>query len=844
MVIETHTQEVKAPESSAESENRTQKLKRRILEAPYEICMERMRYFTQVFRETEGVHPSLRAAKAMERTLDNMSIYILPEELLVGNRSSKLVASVVPIERGEFNIVFELDLKNIMKRKVKPFHITKEEKRELMKEILPYWKKKTIRYNKKQEWKKNDLLINPRFGPFSTVRRIKNFGTKALWKTVKPLIKGRATHMLRGLREIALNNPNLVDDVFDDQGHLILGIDNVMKVGFKGIKEKVIKLKEKNPDKSEFYDSVIICCNAVKRFAARFSSLAKEMYEEESDEQRREELFQISRNLEKVPWNPPETFYEAMQFLWFTQDVALISFGLGGIFAIGRPDQYLHSYYKKDIESGVITREFTLGLVEELLIKLSYNLFILPSYAKQTASELGGDNNAVTIGGVDKKGEDAANELSFIFMDAIGNIKSMTNSFSMRLHSKSSEDYLLKVVEVFSKTSGPAIYNDEIIVPALMTAGDSLEDARNYGIIGCVEPTSCSNTHGCTAGNDISLVGILEKVIINGKLRMMGKRTGLKTGKFEKFKTFENILEAYKKQLYHSIKFIANCVNCKDKVYMEGFHNPYLSLTLDGCLECGLDLTQGGAKYNYGSITARGLATAADSLLAIKKAVFDEKWLTLKELKKILNKNFRKNEVLRQKLINKVAKYGNDDDEADEIAKWITEVFCDEVLKQKSIRNGGCFRPGFFSYGMNVMDGSLLGATPNGRKAGEPVSNSMSPSNNVEKKGITAIIKSYSKINHEKIPNGSALNIKLSPSFLQSEERRKSFIYLLRSFVDLKAMHAQFNTIETKTLLDAQIHPEDYWDLVVRVSGYCAYFNDLGKPVQEDIIQRTQFDNI
>ncbi|MHA1148259.1 MAG: pyruvate formate lyase family protein [Promethearchaeota archaeon] len=830
-------------EPEVKESTRTQKYKKRILMAPYEICIERARYFTQAYKETEGLHPSLRAAKAIEKTLDNATIYILPEELLVGNRSSKLVASVIPIERGEFNVVFELDLNNILKREKQPFMISKEEKRELLKEILPYWRGKDFRSDKLIEFKENNVYLIPKLSLFSIFRRIKNFGIKALWKTLRPLIKGRLLHFKRGIRELAINNPNLVDDVFDDQGHLILGHDLVMPIGYKGVKEQANRLKEQNPDKSAFYDAVIICCDAVRRFAERFSSLALKIADEETNSARREELIQISNNMKKVPWNPPEHFYEAVQFIWFSQNIALIAFGLGGIFSIGRPDQYLYPYYKRDLEEGRISREFALELVEELLIKLSYNLLILPSYAKNTASELGGDNNAVAVGGVDSEGKDAANALSFIFMDAIGNIKSMTNSFSMRLNKNSTDEYLMKVADVFSKTSGPAIYNDEIIISALMKTGCSLEDSRNYGIIGCVEPTSCGNTFGCTAGNDISLVGILERVINNGRLRFMGKRTGLKTGKFKNFKSFEEILEAFKMQLAKNIEFIAKLVNIKDKVYMEKFHNPLISILVKGCLEKGLDETQGGAKYNFGSITARGLATAADSLLAIKKAVFDWKWITLKELKKVLDKNFRKNEALRQKLINKIPKYGNDDDEADEMAIIVAEIFSDLVMEQKNIR-GGIFRPGFFSYGMNVVDGSLLGATPNGRYAGQPVSNSMSPSNNVEKYGPTAIIRSYAKINHEKISNGSALNIKLNPAYFKNEERKKKFISLLRSFIELGAMHAQFNTIDNKILKDAQVNPDNYWDLVVRVSGYCAYFNDLGKPVQDDIIQRTEFNTI
>ncbi|MFW9898449.1 MAG: glycyl radical protein [Candidatus Thorarchaeota archaeon] len=829
-----------------EKVKRTQILKNIILEAPYEICIERARYYTQVYKETEKEHPSLRAAKALARTLDEMTIYILPEELLVGNRSSKLVATVIPIERGEFNFILEVDLKNIEKRDYKPFKVSPEEKNELLKEIIPYWRKKTVRYYKAQEMKKNDLFIKPRFGPISFFRRMKHFGLKGFWKTVKPLLKGRMIHIIRSLREVGLNNPNLVNNVFDVQGHLILGINNIIKIGFKGVKEKALKLKEKFPKNSEqsyFIDSVIICCDAVKRFANRFSSLAKKMANDERDVKRKNELIQISKIMAKIPWNPPENFYEAVQFLWFTQDIALISYGVGGIVAIGRPDQYLYPYFKNDLKNGVITREFALELIEELLIKLSYNLLILPNYAKQSASELGGDNNACTVGGLDENGEDATNELSFVFMDAAINIKNMTNSFSMRVSSKSSEEYLLKIAEVFSHTSGPAIFNDEIIIPALVKTGYLLEDARNYGIIGCVEPTGVGDTFGCTSGNDISLVGVLELVLTNGKFRMMGKRTGLKTGKLHKFKSFEDVLEAFKKQLSDTIEFIANCVNSKDKIYMERFHNPFISLTLKGCLENGMDMTKASAKYNFTSIGGRGLSTTADSLLAIKKAVFEDKLISMKELKKLLNTNFRRKETIRQKLINKIPKYGNDDEEADEMAKWVAETFCDEVFKQESIR-GGYFRPGFFSYGMHVFDGSFLGATPNGRKAGEAVSNSMSPSNRCEKRGPTAVIKSYAKINHEKIPNGSSLNLRLNPSFLKTTERKDKFVSLLKSFIELKGMHMQFNIIDDDILRDAQIHPENYLDLVVRVSGYSAYFTDLGKPVQDDIIQRVQFNNL
>jgi len=833
-------------EPQLEKENRTKILKQKILDAPYEICIERAKYYTEVYKETEGEHPSIRAAKALKRTLEKMTIYILPEEFLVGNRSSKLIGVFIPIERGDINTVFKMDLKKMEKRIDHPYKINPEDKRQLLEEILPYWENKTARDLKGKEMKEQGLVVIQSLGLISLIRRMRNFGIRNFFRIMGPIIKGQVRHMLYGLRQVSINNPGLVNNVFDVQGHLILGINKIIDMGFKGVKEKALKLKKKyskDSEKTIFLDSVVMCCDAVNTFAKRFSQLAEEMAGNEKDSRRKEELLHISRISAKIPWNPPTTFYEAMQFLWFTTDIAMISHGVAGILAIGRPDQYLFPFYKRDIENRIIDESFALQLIEELMIKTSYSIIPLPEVAKQTASELGADENAITIGGLDKNGKDAANDLTYLFMDAAINIKNMTNTFSIRVHSKSSDDYLYKVAEVFSKTSGPALFNDDIIVPALMHNGYTIEEARDYGLIGCVEPSSSGNTFSCTSGNDISLTGILELVITNGKIRMMGKRTGLKTGKFKDFKSFEDILNAYKAQLGHTIGKIMDCVNIKDKVYMDNFHNPYVSLTLEGCLENGMDMTQGGAKHNFGSIGGRGIATVTDSLLALKKAVFEDKLLTLKELNKLLNTNFRGKEEIRQKLMNKYPKYGNDNEEVDAMAKWVADAFCEEVAKQKSIR-GGYVRPGFFSFGMHVFDGMFLGATPNGRKAGEAISNSMSPCNGCEQNGPTAVIKSYSKIDHEKISNGSSLNLRILPAFLNADEGKRKLVSLLKSWIDLKGMHIQFNVVDDEVLRDAQIHPELHKDLVVRVSGYCAYFTDLGKPIQDDIIERYQFQSL
>lgn len=824
---------------------RTQALKRKILEAPYEICVERARCYTQVYRETEGMHPSLRAARAIERTLDTMTLSILPEELLVGNRSSKLLAHVIPVERGEINAILEMYMHDITTRSYKPFKISEEEKRELFEDILPYWKKKSVRYHKEQKWTKDGLMLGFSSGPLAQARRIRAFGASQLARTLRPFMVGRRRDMFRAKKEVALNNPNLVNNVMDVQGHMVLGINNIVEKGFRGIRESAMEKKALHggdAGKTAFYDAVIITCDAVKRFAERYAHLASDMADRETDKRRELELRVIASNLESVPWEPPRNFYEAVQSLWFTQVIATISYGTVGDSAIGRADQYLYPCFKRDIESGTISREFAIGLIEELLVRLSCNLLVLPSFARQTGSELGADNNAVTIGGVDREGRDAANELSVLFMEAAGNIKCMSNSFAVRVHSQSSPEFLKKVTQLVSRTCGPAIFNDHAVIPSQEGCGHSLEDARDYAIIGCVEPTSSGNTFGCTAGNDISLVGVLEMALNNGRLFMMGHRTGLKTGDPEKFHSFEDVQEAYRKQLAHSVAIIARCVNAKDEIYRDHFHNPYVSLTLDGCLDSGMDVTQGGARYNFGSLSARGLATTADSLLAIKTAVFEEKWIRMSDLLTVLRTNFRDNEVLRQKLIHKIPKYGSDSNEADDMARWVADQFCEEVLRQKPVR-GSCFRPGFFSYGMHVFDGMMLGATPDGRRAGEPVSNSLSPSNGSERNGLAGVLNSNARIPHEKISNGSSLNIRLSPSMFSTSERVEKFIALLKGFIINGNMHMQINVVDTDTLKDAQQRPDMYTDMVVRVSGYSAYFTDLGTPVQDDIIRRTQFNS-
>ncbi len=832
-------------ETPQATSSRIERMKDKLLSSPYEVCIERARLYTESYKETEGQPPAIRAAKALAKTLAEMTIYIGEEELIVGNRTSKRLAGVIPVERGDINAVLKLEMDSMGKRK-RPFLISEEDKRALREEILPYWKGRSIRDKKASLWAERGLM-KVKFGPLDLLKSGLRLGMRHSLRIVRGY-GGVHLRTLKLLEEIGRLCPNLAIDIFDVQGHLVLGHENVIRQGFNGIKEKVKEHLEKGeranptPDdkrKIDFLQAVIICCDAAIAFAQRFAQEATKLAEKEANAKRRDELLKIAGNCRWVPANPPRTFYEAMQCLWFTQVMAQISYGMAGTFALGRVDQYLYPFYKKDIGVGKITKEGVEELVEELDLKLTSNILLLPEAGVETSSTLGTSPQPITIGGQTKDGEDATNELSYIFLEASEKLTAVVNNLAIRIHSKTPEDFLVRACQVYRSTSGQAFYNDEVIIPALLGDGYSLEDARNYAIVGCVEPAGSGDTFACTGGNDLKLGGVLEMVLTNGGYRLMG-RQGLATGDAKKFTSFNEVMDAFRQQLEHNVKMAADAVNAKDAIYQAEFPTPFVSSTLTGCVESGKDATEGGARYNFGSITARGLGTTADSLAAIKKLVFEDEVLTMSELMELLGANFRGKENMRQMVINRAPKYGNDDNYVDLIAKQIVELFCREVSKHRSIR-GGHFRPSFYSYGTHVLDGLFLGATPDGRKAGDAVSNGISPSNGREDEGPTAVLKSAAKLEHRLISNGDALNLRLLPSLVQDDDALRKVTSLVKTYFRLGGMHLQFNVVSSETLKDAQKHPENYRDLVVRVSGYSAFFTDLGRSIQDDIIARTEF---
>ena len=823
---------------------RNQAYKDELLAEPYWICVERARYFTESFRATEGVHPALRAAKAVAHTLANMSIAIGPHETLAGNRASHPVAAVIPIERGDINTVLELELDMLTKRERQPFHIDPRDRDLLLRDILPYWRGKTVRDHKKRRWRKAGLHFKPSFGPRGVARRIKALDLSKL-RELLDVPDLTLSYAWNGLEEIAYNNPGFVMNVFDVQGHLILGHKNILREGFGGVAQRAAsKLADArrrgDGDTQAWLASVIMSCDSVRRFASRYACLAANHAADEQDPTRRARFERIAAACRRVPYEPPRSFFEAVQALWLTQAAAMIAYGMTGIFAIGRFDQYLYPFYRDDLAAGRITPDEATSLIEELLLKLSVGLLMLPYVGKRTSSELGSDSNAPTVGGVDGDGNDAVNELSYLILDAFENVRATGNSFTVRLSEQNPDDFWRRALGTFRVTSGAALFHDEMAVAALQSGGMTERDARDYGVVGCVEPTGDGDTFGCTSGNDISLVGALEMALRDGELIILGRRLGPRTGNPRRFATFDDLLTAFKTQVSFLVDTVVTATNLKDEIYRESFPNPLVSATLAGCVESGRDMTDGGARYNYGSVSGRGLGTVVNALAAIKWFVYDQRSLSMSHLLTMLDHNFAGHEPVRAMLANRAPKYGRDEHYADQLAQDIAEHFCLEVARHRTVR-GGPFRPSFFSYGMHVLDGVFLGATADGRRSGEPVSNSFSPANGSEAAGPTAMFRSVAKIDHTLISNGCALNVKLPPAMFKDDEHLDKMVALVRGFFHLGGMEVQPNVIDNATLRAAQKNPDEFRDLVVRVSGYSAYFTDLGRPLQDEIISRTEF---
>ncbi len=826
--------------------------KARLLGAAHWLCIERARLYTEAHQRTAGLHPSLRAARALSRVLAGMSIRIEPGELLVGNRSSKLIAPPLALERGDFTFVFEHLLPDL---KAFGYRIDPRDEALLLGELIPYWKGKTVRDAKLAALARHGLASPLALTPRALHQKVRSFGLRALTRLVAEPAP-TATLMARardGVR-LAARLPRLLGAVragsgdnvkgrgrcTDTQAHIVLGHKNVLAQGFGGIRGAALerRARTESPAELAFLDAVVETCDAMRMFAARFAALARDEAASTSDPARSAELAAIAEACERVPWLPPRTFAEALQALWFTQNAAIISYGAGSGITPGRVDQLLWPYYEADLAAGTLTRADALRLVEELIIKLNNNVVIWPNLGGVSLNHLGSDVENITIGGVDRLGGDATNALSTLFIEAIENTNLATTA-SFRVSRASPAAYVQRVVAMHRRTNAPAFLNDETAIAALVRDGYVLEDARDYCLVGCVEPSGNGDTFGATGGTKVYFPTALDLVMNRGRTTFFGRRDGADTGDPDAFATFDAVLAAFYQQLEAMVGWVADATNLRDQIWAERFHNPLLSATIDGCIEHARDMTAGGARYNFGAVGGGGLGTVVDSLAAIRALVFEARTVTMRQLRRALASNFRGHEALRQQLLG-APRFGNDNAHVDAIARDLVARFS-AMVAARSTATGGHYKASLISYGLNVYEGALEPATPDGRRAGEPLSNSMSPSNGAERRGPTAALNSLARIDHTHIGYGNSVNLRLPALLLGSDKGLASVAHLVRGYFQKGGFHVQFNAVDSATLRAAQARPADYADLIVRVSGYSAYFTRLGRAIQDDLIGRTEF---
>ena len=784
---------------------RTNFLNSRMRDIKAEICTERAGLITESYKMTEGEPYILRRAKGLKYLLEHMTLFIDDEELIAGNHAAKPRSAPIFPEFGLFDRK-ELDLMPV--RKVDTLQITEEDKNYLLDKIFPYWENISTGNRAKYffEEKVLDVLNSP-------------------YRVFNPLSRTRSGH-----------------------GHYLPDIKKALDKGFCHIEKETSDYMQKldycdvdYAEKMQFYQSVLIVIEGIKIFQTRYAALADKMAQEEKDNRRKHELLLIASNCRQVPYNPPRNFFEAVQCFWF---VILIDYcgQNGSSVSGGRIDRMLEGFYETDIKNGKLTREEAGEILDALWVKHSD---IIKAGTYSSVKNNGGFSTAnnIVLGGLNHAGEDAVNDFTYLCLEAEEAVFNSEPNTSIRISEKNPDSFIERVIEILVKNEGGKMpfFNDELIIDGLMKDGLTKEEAQDYAIVGCVEPTGSGNTMGSTNAGFFNIAKCFELALFDGVCQMSGVQMGLKTGKAEDFKSIDDVIAALKKQLEYFIAMLVNSLNCTEKLIGDYCPHVYCSMLLEGCLENGLDCTRGGAKYNYIGVQGVGMVDVGDSLMAIKQIVFDDKKISMTELLRCLRDNFKNDEILRQELINHIPKYGNDIEEADQMTAIVGDMYCNLVKEKKTIR-GGFFRPGLFCLSSNTPLGKQVCALPSGRQAETPLADGgISPKHNMDRCGPTAAAKSVSRLNHKNAINGVNYNMKFMPTILQTQKERQKLVDFIRTYFSLGGMHIQFNILTKEKLLDAQINPDKHRNLVVRVAGYSAFFVELDKDIQDEIISRTMY---
>ncbi|WP_242396728.1 glycyl radical protein [Clostridium butyricum] len=777
-------------------------------EKPY-IDAERALLATESYKENKNQPAVMKRALMLKNILEKMSIYIEDETLIVGNQaSSNKDAPIFPEYTMEF-VVNELDL--FEKRDGDVFYITEKTKEDL-RSIAPFWENNNLRA-------KGGALLPEEVSVFMETGF---FG-----------MEGK------------LNSGD---------AHLAADYETLLKTGLKGYEERTRKLKDQldlcvpeNIDKYQFYKAVLIVIDAVKTFAKRFSDLAKEKAEN-AEGKRKEELLEISRICLKVPYEPAETFKEALQSTWFIQLILQIESN-GHSLSYGRFDQYMYPYYKHDIDNKIITEDEALELLTNLWIKtLTINKVRSQSHTFSSAGSPMYQN--VTIGGQTTDKKDAVNELSYLILKSVAQTRLPQPNLTVRYHKNLDKKFMDECIEVMKLGTGmPAFNNDEVIISSFIEKGVKEEDAYNYSAIGCVE-TAVPGKWGyrCTGMSYMNFPRILLIAMNNGIDLTSGKRFVEECGYFKDMTSFEQLKDAWDKVVRKLTRMSVIVENSIDLALERDVPDVLCSALTEDCIGRGKTIKEGGAVYDFISGLQVGIANMADSLAAIKKLVFEEKKITPEQLWNAIIDDFTSEESqkIQQMLINESPKYGNDDDYVDNLVVEAYDSYIDEMKKYPNTRYGrgpigGIRYAGTSSISANVGQGYGTMATPDGRKARTPLAEGCSPAHSMDKNGPTAVFKTVSKLPTHEITGGVLLNQKVTPQMLSTEENKMKLEMMIRTFFNrLEGYHVQYNVVSRDTLIDAQLHPEKHRDLIVRVAGYSAFFNVLSKATQDDIIERTE----
>ena len=781
--------------------DRIKRLREQSLNAEPRISTERAMLITEFYKSDICRKASIpeRRALAFKHILSNKSICILDDELIVGERGP--APKVVPTYH-EINLHSLEDL-HVLNTRPKVWFRVNDETKELYKDIvIPFWEGKTNREkifsNVDKSW-----IDAYEAGVFTEFQEQRAPGHTVLGK--KMFNKGFLD--LKNEVKDSIANLDFINDPDADNKH-------------------------------EELKAMDITADAIILFASRHADELERLAQNEKTENRKLELIQLASICRKVPADAPETFHEALQHYWFIHVGVISEVNPWDSFNPGRLDQHLYPFYKKEIDEGTLSKERAIELLSAFWIK--FNNHPAPPKIGVTAKESSTytDFCLINLGGLKEDGSDAVNELTTIILDVIEEMRLLQPSSMIQVSKKNPDSFITRAAHIIKTGFGqPSVFNTDAIIQQLLYQGKSIKDARNGGASGCVE-TGAFGTESYILTGYFNLVKIFEITMHDGIDPLTGKKVGIRTGNMSKFNSFEQVINAFEKQVQYFVDIKIKGTNIIDRIWADNIPVPFLSLLIDDCIEKGKDYNNGGARYNTSYIQGVGLGSLTDILTSIRFNVFDENKINFGELVKATKENFIDQLEIRNKLINHTPKYGNDDNYADKQARTIFDIFLNAVNGRPNTK-GGHFRINMLPTTSHVYFGSVTGATPDGRLAHKPLSEGISPFQSADRKGPTAVVKSASKIDHL-ITGGTLLNQKFTPALLEDKKGLDSLVHLIRAYFRMDGHHIQFNVVTADQLREAQKHPEEHKDLIVRVAGYSDYFNDLGEELQNEIIRRSE----